>query len=129
MSRSPFKTPEFNKLFNQWNKILEDSGHVEIEDFTRSEVPLKTWHATKWHSDQAYGIEITKEYYAAALNVLNTFQFESKAQKRIWALHCEGVAVRKIVKRIRYKTRKSRVHKIIDNISKQAGLKKDDRHD
>ena len=121
---NPFKTPEFKNLFQQWNKILEQDGLKEIENFDLEVPVLKTWHNLKWKNLNSDRLCELKHYYELASELLQTFEFKNKFHKRIWELHCDGLSVRKIARQINRKDfGKTVVHEIIILISQKSGLK------
>lgn len=116
---SPFKTPEFKALFEQWNRTLERNGHQEIEDFGHPDTPLRSWHNLKWKRLSQDQQQDTAQYYEWAINVLWIFKFECRLHKRIWALHCEGLSLRKIAQKIKTR-KKSVIYDIILRIERSA---------
>lgn len=120
---SPFRTPEFLRLFKLWNRKLERSGHREIEDFTLRDPPLKTWESTRWNSTDSIQNEWRQQYYEMAESLLRLYPFKSKEHKRIWQLHCEGFSVRKIAQQLdRKKFSKSSIQNVILRIKRKSGL-------
>ena len=119
---NPFKTQKFKAEFQEWNKILEESGHKEIEDFKTNGYPLKCWHSYKWVNDSKLKQSITKTYYEIASDILRSFTFKNELQKKIWELHTSGLSVRKIAFILQVK-RKTTVHGIILRIQRESGIK------
>jgi hypothetical protein len=126
---SPFKSPEFQKLFQHWNKVLEEDGFKDAEDFSLPEAPLKSWHSKKWVSGEAHMSESTNYYDMASELLHNGFSFKNDLYRRVWELHCQGMSVRKIEHVLSYQLigyigrTKSNVNDVIINIQKQSGLK------
>jgi hypothetical protein len=127
---SPFKAPEFKKLFKEWNERLKQSGFQDAEDFNLPEPALKSWHSLKWENERAEkrSVEAT-HYFELAQDVLHTFPFKTDVHRRTWELHCQGLSVRQISDRldfqlIGYKGKKrANVQLIIAAIQKAAGIK------
>lgn len=130
---NPFKTPEFQKLFQHWNKVLEEDGFKDAEDFTLPEPPLKSWHSKKWMNCDGVGkksLDQTTNYYELASELLhNGFEFKNDLYRRVWELHCQGMSVRKIEQALTFQLigyigrTKSNVNDVIMNIQKKSGLK------
>lgn len=122
---NPFKTPEFKALFKIWNNLLEETGHPEIEDFSREDAPLRTWSNNRRSDFTNAALEARQQYYEMAEALLETFEFKNKLQKKIWALHAAGVSARKIAKMIGRKgPKKTTIHLIIATIGVESGLKR-----
>lgn len=121
---SPFRTPQFFKLFKEWNRILEEDKFPDIEDFTRDEPILKKWETTRWNSTDNTRNELRQHYYEAADELLRTFRFKKEVHRRIWALHCQGLSPRKIEKWLKWdKLSKTTIYTIIAQIERESGLK------
>jgi len=121
---SPFKTPEFRKLFAQWNKRLEASGHHEIENFNLREPTLKTFECFRAEHYTALRNEAVRAYYEMADVVLRTYPFKTREHRRIWELHCRGDSVRKIATQINHpKLSKSTICNVIVMIEMATGLR------
>lgn len=132
----PFKTPEFKAEFEKWNRILEQSGHKEIEDFNQKEPLLKVWECSRFDSNEGRDSHAksakdgSKLYYELASQLLhNGFRFKSDVHRRVWELHCSGLAARRIAEiiwcqLIGYRgTRKTNIHDIVIEIRKKAKLR------
>lgn len=137
MAANPFKGPEFEALFQEWNEILKKDGHEEIEDFSRGDVPLLHWDSyyfvkpsRKEHSRVVYPEDIAQvtQYYQNAVALLETHRFKTKLHRLVWALHCDGLSVRQIVRDLEfwlYEIEKSYVHEIILSIAHETGLRRE----
>lgn len=134
---SPFDTPEFRALFTQWNQILKDAGHNEIEDFSQADPTLIDYVSTRWRTsrdgtDNHHGhahplqLEAKRAYYEMADVLLKTHPFKSDEQRRIWECHCRGLSARAIADALSIKKhRKSTVATVIVTIQREAGLRND----
>lgn len=102
MSHSSFKTKEFKALAKEWNKKLEASGHVEIEEYGKSlDTPfLIDYHSVKFQKKRVinYKMQTQLNYYLIAGQVLNTYAFKNAYHRKIWELHADGMSVRAIAK-------------------------------
>lgn len=117
---SPFKTPEFKKLFKKWNKKLKDSGFEDAEDFNLT-VPLPyDWHNFRFKKFDPQVMEERQIHFQQARDMLNTFPFKNVTHKRIWELYSEGETLRAISKILNSKKyKKSTVGNIINAIKKE----------
>lgn len=123
VAKSPFRSPEFLAEFKFWNEKLARSGFQDAEDFSLPEPALKSWHSFKWRESQARAVE-SKHYFELAHELLHTFAFRSALYRKVWELHCEGLSVRQIARRLRRrKLRKSQIHWVIRLIQMQSGIK------
>lgn len=114
---NPFKTPEFKRLFKEWNQVLEQEGLSEIEELQLPFSLRKSEHRTD-------KIKEKDRYYELAFDLLQTFKFKNDMYQYIWALHCNGITVRDISKMINQKKfSKTTVNRIIIEIEMESGLK------
>ncbi len=126
---SPFKTPEFKKLFQEWNELLKQSGLGEIENFSLPEPMLKTWNSFDWSSESARDplrMLQARDYYEKAEEILRTYAFKNERQRMIWDLHCDGLSVREIERELTFwlwDTKASTVHYQIQQVQRKSGLK------
>ncbi len=98
---------DFDKLQKVWYKKLEKSGFIDIEDTAVEHNPLKRWSSCDFRNKaraRRYGP--TLDYFTNATHFLHDNLWESEADKKIWALHAEGLSIREIAKKTRYKYRK-----------------------
>jgi hypothetical protein len=108
MSNSnPFNTKEFKDLKSKWYKRLKDAGFDDIE---RQDLEgengsiLKT--AAMENIKRSYTVDqfkIKEEYYRLAGQFLNSNKFRSEIDRQIWAMHCEGISIRNIIKALKEK--------------------------
>jgi hypothetical protein len=117
---SPFRTPEFLALFAEWNGILEKSGHKEIEDFSKPDVPFKSgWEAFNLNHLSIEERQARQLYYEKARAALHTYNFKHPIHRLIWEMYSEGVSIRSIAGTIgRKKYRKSNIFNILRKIRK-----------
>ncbi len=117
---SPFKTAEFKKLFSEWNTILIETGHKEIEDFTLQDPLLLEWHNYEFKNLDIDSFNAQRIYYEKARHLLHTYEFKSIMHRRIWELHSEGASIRMIAQTINLKKyKKSTIFKILKTIRKE----------
>lgn len=121
----PFQTPEFKKLFKEWNEKLKESGFEEIENFNLPEPTLIDWHALRFKKIQGDEISLAGKYFELALNVLRTHEFETGTHRLIWELHCHGKSIREISGIVNLnRFRRDMVHTFIIEMQALHGLKK-----
>lgn len=129
---NPFKTPEFKRLFREWNNRLAESGFQDAENFNLPEPALKkcvvSQSIEKLNQAGAQGKEI---YFELACGLLHSgFQFKNDLHKRTWELHCMGMSVRQIVERLRFQLlgykglKHSNVQLVIEHIQRDSGMKR-----
>ena len=136
MSRNnPFKGAKFERLRQEWNRRLAESGFIDAEDSVPGYEPLlKILHSKKFipsrPRDHA-NPEGLEDYYRLAQGLLHRgFSFETDISRRIWELHVEGRSVRKIERILQdqllgYKGRKkTTVCDIIRGIQIRSGIKR-----
>lgn len=126
---SPFKTPEFKKLFSEWNKKLVASGHKEIEKFDLEDPTLIVFERFLWCGDQQLRNESRLRYYEMAEVVLTRYPFKSKSHRRIWELHCRGISPRKISAELNRSISKTTIYTIISTIERETGLRREQNKD
>lgn len=119
---SQFRSKEFKKLESEWYAIVSESGFVDIEDTVNEERPLKDWHGSSLGRDATRrgpeAIKATMTYYSCAAELLHVYQFQDPLHRKIWELHCEGMPVREIAKRVK-KIKYVMVHYVIARIRKE----------
>lgn len=128
LPKTQYDTPEFKKLFQEWNKRLELTGHTEIEDFKHPDIPLKRWHGqdfkAKFKSPEVFMAKA--QYFQQATELLNTFKFSSKKDRIVWRLHSEGYTISEVSavckKNKMKKVSKSSVRTIIFNVARLGGI-------
>lgn len=127
MSRnSPFKTPEFQKLFAEWNQKLKEDGFKDAEDFTLPEPMLVYWH----NYDRFKSQDGRESYYAIAQRLLHDgFKFESDLSRRVWELHSQGKSVRQIEALIAHQLigykgcKRDAIHRAVLDTQRKSGIK------
>lgn len=129
MAINPFKTKEFKALFKEWNDILIETGHKEIEDFNLPDPALKTWEKLRFHNTTSEDkIKETISYYEDCKTLLRKGSmndcFETATHLKIWELHTEGLSVRKISLKINKKFfSKTVINDYIRKIEKKHGIR------
>lgn len=109
------RTKDFKALERRWYQILAESGFEDIEDTRTPERFLKKW-TLKFGTLNPDLIAETRLYYEEANYLLHRHVFESKTEKLIWKLHCEGLTIEEISFRIR-KYKRSMIHNIISKLA------------
>ncbi len=123
--RSRKKT--FKELELEWCARLKASGFVDIENTSKPDRPLKEWHSTKFMSERSRVRQAQREEYDRKLdeflnsNAINEIcsmvakhgnsSVRPTTVKKILEFHRDGLAERKIAKKIR-KSRDS-VHRTL----------------
>lgn len=82
---------KFKALQAEWDKKLEDSGFVDIEN--REHGSLKSYHSmTFFNSSNRHQVrqQNKQEYYRQAGQFLYSHTFETADEYNLWKLHCEG---------------------------------------
>ena len=103
-------------LQRKWYKILRDDGFVDIEEF-HDQPYLKRWHSNYFyyrHTPEQFA-EID-EYYSCARRFLYRYEFASKLEREVWAMHAEGIGYREIaaaLKKKRFKINKDIANKMV----------------
>ncbi len=105
----PFSTAKFKKLQEKWYAKLEKSGFEDAEDTKQEHMPLKAWHNSYFFRRyNALTFEAKRAYYDTAATWGAEYIFDSKREREIWSLHCEGLSYKEIAKKL--KTYKNLVH-------------------
>lgn len=116
---SPFKTKKFKALEQKWYKKLAESGFVDAEDTSREDMPLKAWHDQYFRRRYNVTTFAAKQsYYQRCQDFSHSYNFTDLHEKRVWDLHCEGVSVREIGKKLR--CGKDEAHEIIFRLRKEC---------
>ena len=63
---------------------------------------LKRWHGQDFKKRTAEQFEAHASYYLQAHHLLNTYNFKSEKDRKIWTAHSEGVSIRDIAKQTGY---------------------------
>jgi hypothetical protein len=120
---NPFNNPDFKKLFAFWNRVLEENGHEEIEDFNAKVPVLRSWECSRRNSIDPICREAKSSYFEMAQVILRNFPFPDQESQGIWELHCQGLSIRQIARRMKREKSKNAIHKVILDIRAKAGLK------
>ncbi len=107
-----FNSPKFKALRKKWYGKLAKSG---FEDVEQDDVHLIR---TEYRAMITNAAEIRAEYYRYCRHMLNDWRFKNAYEKKVFALHSEGVTVREIA-RITKKHTFDGVAKIIRRIKKE----------
>lgn len=91
-----FRSRQFKALEEIWYGKLKEDGFEDIEDHTKRERPLCSWHSFKFPALNAEQREARIVYFEAAKMLLLTHTFEKPIERFIWSLHCEGLSKREI---------------------------------
>ena len=115
----PKPTKEFLALQKLWDKKLAASG---FEDIEQRDGNLKTWASLFTRGATAdVTVEAKQEYFRAAGHFLHRHRFTA-FEKKVWALHAEGLSVRNVVISLKdnfgIKTYKRQVHETIQRLFK-----------
>lgn len=108
-------SPAFKALQAKWYDKLATKGFEDIEERNSPREMLKCWHNT-WFQARGTPDQIAKQaqYYQMATDMLNTYEFATKLDRKIWELHANGNSVREIAKIV--KLAKSPVHLRIQRV-------------
>lgn len=89
-----YNTKEFEALHKEWQKKLEDSGFVDVE---QADGHLKQYHASLFRRKKTKTFNSTKkEYYRIAGQFLHMHRFKNQLEHDIWSAHCVGKSFREI---------------------------------
>lgn len=120
MSQSPFKTPKFKALFQEWNAKLKDSGFEDIEDFTLEEPWPVFWDNFHFSRMDPDVFKARQLYYEKARALLHTYKFFKPEHKQIWAMYSEGSTIRQIAEVMnKKKYKKSTIFNIVREIQEE----------
>lgn len=88
---------DLKRLKDKWYKKLEATGFEDIEDVNSPREMLKRWDST-WFFNNCDELQFKTRhrYFIMATHFLNSHDFESRFERRIWSLHCEGFSCREI---------------------------------
>lgn len=103
-----FQTKKFRQLQKVWYLKLEETGFEDAEDTNSENEFLKTWHSSYFQTKyDPHSFESKRDYYDCALEFLHrNYQnhqyglFEYNQESRIWELHCEGLSLREIARKL-----------------------------
>jgi len=121
-------SPEFKAMEQEWYQKLKEDGFEDIEDTSRKDMPLKTWHSIKFKLKDSKTRMHKQTYYEDAKELLLTYKFKNETHKTIWSLHCEGLSSRDIevklavlaeLKRIKYRAIAYFINEIAKTIKKE----------
>lgn len=78
---------DLKKLQAKWYQKLKAKGFEDIED---SGGQLKRWDNYFFKSKDPIKMQAQEQYYRLARQMIHTFDWPTKLDKRIWELHAEG---------------------------------------
>lgn len=107
---SPYRSKEFLALKDRWYARLAKEG---FEDIERNEHALKLWHSEYFADPRRYdpnAAEARQTYYRIAGQFLNDHKFKNAWEKKVWAMHAEGLGIREIAANIKRPGLKDKVH-------------------
>lgn len=111
---------DFIHLKALWYKKLKDSGFKDIET---PQGYIKDWPRQRIQRDfTPEYIQEKQTYFSAASELYWTHEFESRLEKNIWQLHCDGKSYREIAAALRNSKNKLNKDKVQITISKLAKL-------
>lgn len=117
-----WESKKFLKLNEKWAKKLKRSGFEDAEEFNSPNEMMKQHHNHHFlERNKHLPIAETVEYYESCKELLNTREFKTRLERRVWELYCEGFGGRYIAKTLRKK--EWPVKKIIKDLVKL--IKKD----
>jgi hypothetical protein len=114
----PRKSKDFKTIERDWYRKLKETGFEDIEDTSRPDRMLKSWHSFRHRKFSTLQIDCVKTYYDNADELLTQGRFSSREIEQIWAFHCEGLSCREIERRINRFKKKSMINRIIRSIEK-----------
>lgn len=94
--------PTLKQQQDKWYKKLARSGFKDIEDTAPGKDRLKTWAVNfkaKYTPDQ---FQAKADYWQMCRDMVHSYAFKNKREKRIWELYAEGKSVRDIEKELKY---------------------------
>ena len=92
----------------KWNKKLADSGFVDIEEPNSPLEWLKRWDSnyfarrTAWRGPERMAAQA--DYYHQCFQFLHNHQFDVELERKIWAMHADGISAAQIKRKLRCKT-------------------------
>ncbi len=93
------------ELQAKWYKKLAKAGFEDIEDVSSPREFLKEWHGSwfrsRGHTDQFLAKE---SYFYPAGHFLTNYEFDNEVERKVWAFHSEGLSLREIAARMRWKS-------------------------
>jgi len=100
--RKYYRTNEFIKLQNQWYDKLKSSGFVDLEWLDRKSgaghsTPFLKTSLYKFSRLQPEQVASRLEYFRAASDFLNSYDFEDETERFVFAEYCEGTAYRTMI--------------------------------
>ncbi len=114
-----WKTPEFQKLNSKWREKLSDSGFVDVEQEDRDD---SFYRGLDGRTAKMRDHTAIRTYYTLAERFLTTGSFDTRKEKSIWELHCQGTPQRQIA--FELGIGRFPVYRTIRKYRKRAGLQK-----
>lgn len=107
----------FLRLQTKWYAKLKKSGFSDIEKQGDSTALLSNkGNGYSKLARHPYNFEETQNFYRLAAWFLHEFKFESKIDRRIWELFCEGLSIRLIGLDKKVRLSKRAVHRRLQKI-------------
>lgn len=112
------KDTEFQRLSNEWNLKLKQSGFKDIESDEEREFGFV-------RCDDYDVVTPNINYFNSCINYLNSDSISDATDKLILSMHCDGVPLREISKRLTefdIKLSKSAIHRHLSRLLEDAGI-------
>jgi hypothetical protein len=94
-----FETKKFKTLAAKWHAKLEKSGFDDAECFDSPRELMKEWHVDHFVKDEILiGFEAKQRYFELARQLLNTHEFATERERRVWEMYSEGVLTKNMPK-------------------------------
>lgn len=89
---------EFTRLRTAWYRKLRESGFRDVE---RADGSIADSHRLTWALGMGPLIlQARSEYFSAAASYLAEATFPTQTERRIWAMHADGVTIREIASKV-----------------------------
>lgn len=108
-----FNNKDFKNLQAKWYK---KAGYKpEFNELGHSDQNVDGRHYYNQYGHQEFAAK--QRYYELAGQFLHSYAFKDRLEKKIWAMHSEGITIRQIAKTL--KTYKSPVHRTIKHLKEE----------
>lgn len=92
-----YETKSFRRLNAEWREKLKESGFKDLEDAANPDRPIEPFNVrtARWEDREA-----VQKYFRQADDYLRLATFKTKAERRIWELHCSGLTTYQIARKL-----------------------------
>ncbi len=93
-----------------------------FEDIEKNEYSLNLWHSEYFADLRRYDPDVfaaKQTYYNIAGQFLNDHKFKNAWERKVWAMHADGLGIREIAAKIKRPGLKDKIHITLRRLEKE----------